>query len=123
MNDKMVKALANNGGVIMINFGSTFLDAKSRKWSDTRSDEIEKNEAKFGKDSDEAKAFSETYRDRKPFPFADIDNVVEHIDYAVKLVGVDYVGLGSDYDGVGDSVTTRNEGCVDLSKSGAAASG
>jgi membrane dipeptidase len=104
MSNAMVKALAKNGGVIMINFGSTFLDANARKWSDTRSAEIKKLEGEFGEESDEVKSFSDSYRDNKPFPFANLDNVVEHIDYAVKLVGVDHVGLGSDYDGVGDSL-------------------
>lgn len=106
MDDDMVTALAENGGVIMINFGSTFLDATARKWSDTRSDAVKKAEETFGKESAQAKAFSDSYRDKKPFPFATLDNVIEHIDYAVKLVGVDHVGLGSDYDGVGDSLPT-----------------
>ena len=104
MSDDMVKALAKNGGVIMINFGSTFLDAAARKWSDTRSNKIKKMAEKFGEDSDEVNAFGDAYRDNNPFPFADIKNVVEHIDYAVNLVGADHVGLGSDYDGVGDSL-------------------
>ena len=41
-----------------------------------------------------------------PTLFADAEVVANHIDHVVKLVGVDYVGLGSDYDGVGDSLPT-----------------
>ena len=105
MNDDMIKALAKNGGVIMINFGSTFVDAKARQWSDTHSADLILAEEKFGgKDSEEYKAYEKSYRDSKPLPFANLDTVVDHIDYAVKLVGVDHVGLGSDYDGVGDSL-------------------
>jgi len=49
-------------------------------------------------------AFRKSYREKNAFPYADLSHVVAHIDYAVKLVGIDHVGLGSDYDGVGDSL-------------------
>jgi membrane dipeptidase len=105
MDDGMIKALAKNGGVIMINFGSTFVDAKAREWSDIHSADLKLAEEKFaGKESEEYKSYKDSYRDNKPLPFADLNKVIEHIDYAVKLVGVDHVGLGSDYDGVGDSL-------------------
>lgn len=104
MDDAMLQALAKNGGVIMINFGSTFVDAEAREWSDARSLEVEAMEKKHGADSEVVRHFIDSYRDRNPFPYASADDVVEHIDYAVKLIGVDHVGLGSDYDGVGDSL-------------------
>ena len=104
MDDDMLRALAKNGGVIMINFGSTFVDAEARKWSDTRSEEVTAMERKHGADSEVTRTFIDTYRDRNPFPYASTADVIEHIDYAVKLIGVDHVGLGSDYDGVGDSL-------------------
>ncbi len=104
MDDAMLQALAKNGGVIMINFGSTFVDADAREWSDARSLEVEAMEKKHGADSEVVRHFIDSYRDRNPFPYASADDVVEHIDYAVKLIGVDHVGLGSDYDGVGDSL-------------------
>lgn len=104
MDDEMIKALAENGGVIMINFGSTFVKAQARNWSDTRSTEKKKVEAKYGQDSEQVAQFDDKYREKKPLPYADTNDVIEHIDYAVKLIGVDHVGLGSDYDGVGDSL-------------------
>ena len=39
-----------------------------------------------------------------PLPFATVDDVLDHFDHVVKLVGVEHVGIGSDYDGVGDSL-------------------
>ncbi len=104
MDDDMIKALAKNGGVIMINFGSTFVDEESRKWADQRTTDYAKAKERFGADSEEYKEYRKTYSDHTPLPYADLDKVVEHIDYTVKLVGVDYVGLGSDYDGVGDTL-------------------
>ena len=89
----------------MINFGSTFVDAKARQWSDARSANLKLAEEKFGgKDSAEYRAYDDNYRDSKPLPFANLEKVIEHIEHAVNLVGVDHVGLGSDYDGVGDSL-------------------
>lgn len=104
MDDAMVRALAKNGGIIMINFGSTFVDKTAREWSDKRSAAIKEMELKHGKDSDKVMQFKNAYRDQNPFPYANLDHVISHIDYAVKLVGIDHVGLGSDYDGVGDSL-------------------
>ena len=39
-----------------------------------------------------------------PFPYATLDDVLDHFDHVVKLTGIDHVGIGSDYDGVGDSL-------------------
>ena len=39
-----------------------------------------------------------------PFPFATLSNVLDHIDHVVKLTSINHVGIGSDYDGVGDSL-------------------
>ena len=52
--------------------------------------------------SDEA--FRAQYLQQHPYPFANVDSILDHIDYVTKLVGVDYVGIGSDFDGVGDSL-------------------
>jgi membrane dipeptidase len=106
MDDAMVKALAKNGGVIMINFGSTFLSAQARAWSDQQKKELAVLVEEHGEDSDVAKGFSEVFRAKNPLPYADVAKVVDHIDHAVKLVGIDHIGLGSDYDGVGDSLPT-----------------
>lgn len=106
MSDDMVKALAEKGGVIMINFGSTFLTREARLWSDTRTELRKPIENKYGRNSQQYKDFTKQYRAENPLPFAQLKHAVQHIDYAVKLVGVDHVGLGSDFDGVGDSLPT-----------------
>jgi len=104
MSDDMIKALANNGGVIMINFGSTFVDINSRKWANQRSKDLKAAKQRFGENSDEYKNYLKTYSNQTPLPYADLDKVLDHIDHAVKLMGIDHVGLGSDYDGVGDTL-------------------
>ncbi|MCV2884872.1 dipeptidase [Aestuariibacter sp. AA17] len=104
MDDDMIKALAKNNGVVMINFGSTFVDAGARAWRSKMSEKKKAVEKQFGKDSEQYKSFDEAYIAKSPFPFADLNIVLDHIDHVVKLVGIEHVGIGSDYDGVGDSL-------------------
>lgn len=106
MDDDMIKALGKNGGVVQINFGSTFVTKQANAWSKKRSAARTKVEKQFGKDSDEYKNFSETYSAENPLPYATLASVLDHIDHVVKLIGIDHVGIGSDYDGVGDSLPT-----------------
>lgn len=104
MNDDMIKVLAKNQGVIMINFGSSFVSPVARSWRDNRTQKADELAKVFGEDSQEVKDFEEKYNTDSPYPFATLDIVLDHIDHVVKLVGIDYVGIGSDYDGVGDSL-------------------
>ncbi|WP_026377408.1 dipeptidase [Aestuariibacter salexigens] len=112
MDDDMVKALADNGGVIMINFGSGFVSRAARQWRDAMGKERERIEQEFGRNSEQYREFDTRYREQNPYPFANLDTILDHIDYVVNLVGIDHVGIGSDYDGVGDSLP---EGLKDVS--------
>ena len=56
--------------------------------------------------SDAGKAIADAYRKAHPPVFADVKDVADHVDHVVKLVGIEHVGLGSDFDGVGDSLPT-----------------
>ena len=105
MSDDMILALAENGGVIQINFGSTFINQDSRDYGDARmaagkqylADHPELTEAYLYTN------YPAIYeKDHGPLPFASLDDVLDHFDHVVKLIGIDHVGIGSDYDGVGD---------------------
>jgi membrane dipeptidase len=106
MSDDMVVALGAQGGVIQINFGSTFLTAVARQWSDKLSDAAKAYAQANDLESDDERLtqFREQYRHALPFPYATTKHVLDHIDRVVQLAGVDHVGIGSDYDGVGDSL-------------------
>lgn len=115
MNDNMIRALGRNNGVIMINFGSDFLDgevSKNRKemWDKLRPVFEEKGISPY---SEQAKPIIEKFKKDfgKPL-FSDVEMVANHIDHVVELIGIDHVGLGSDFDGVGDSLP---EGLKDAS--------
>ncbi len=109
MSDEMIMALAKNGGVIQINFGSTFVSQTSRDYSDARTAAgklyIEEH-PEMGM-SELYTTYPEIYAEEHgPLPYASLDDVLDHFDHVVNLVGVDHVGIGSDYDGVGDSLPT-----------------
>ena len=107
MSDEMIVRLAEEGGVIMINFGSAFLKDEARLYSERRRAALrEAREANPDMDDEHLTqtvmpAFEAEYG---PYPYATLDDVLDHIDHVVALAGVDVVGIGSDYDGVGDSL-------------------
>lgn len=108
MADDMIRRMKANGGVIMVNFGSTFLDGEIAKARDKQREEImellQNAEATYGTPA--ADKIIEDYQKNNPSLFADVEKVADHIDHIVALAGIDHVGFGSDYDGVGDSLPT-----------------
>ncbi|MCH8227248.1 MAG: dipeptidase [Proteobacteria bacterium] len=106
MSDEMIKALAKNGGVIQINFGSSFVNKEARDWRETmvelRDIYLEANG--LDKHDDESEQFEEDYRLEHPYPYATLDDLVANFEHVIGLVGAEHVGIGSDFDGVGDSL-------------------
>ena len=104
--DELVKKIGNNGGVIMINYGSAFLTPAANAYSKPRDDAREAEEKRMGRKmtDEERSAFNDQWKKDNPYPFARLEDVLDHIDRAVEIAGIDHVGLGSDYDGVGDSL-------------------
>ena len=105
MSDDMIKALGKNGGVIQINFGASFLDSAARINTVLR-DSLEKilSEKKLTSADAEAQPIIEQFGKQHKELYSGVERVVDHIDHVVKLAGIDHVGIGSDYDGVGDSL-------------------
>ncbi len=108
MNDDMIKALATNGSVIMINYGSSFVTEAANQHGPKRSEAYIKyiTENDLETSSELEGEFMKKYAEDHPYPYATLSDVLDHIDHVVKIAGVDYVGIGSDYDGVGDSLPT-----------------
>lgn len=117
MTDDMIKALASNGGVIQINFYPLFIDS-GFAGSVTASmllDECDRMEADFiasPEDPVKRKAWYDILDRIQSLQRPSYKRVVDHIDHAVSLTGIDHVGLGSDFDGI--SVTPQ--GLEDISK-------
>ena len=107
MTDDMLRAVAKNGGVVMINYEVSFLSEEYRVASDKKSGnvvvQLDAMSKKCG--GDEACSTLESARvnreamEKGELPKVSWEKIIEHIDHAVKVAGADHVGLGSDFDG------------------------
>ncbi|HXV74383.1 MAG TPA: dipeptidase [Sphingomonadales bacterium] len=106
MSDEMVKALAGKGGIIMINFGSFFLTEAAHQAGEAYDGAYEAYRAGRGlDDTPEAKAaFEAEFYGEAGYPYATLEDVLDHFDRAIEVAGVDHVGIGSDFDGVEDTL-------------------
>ena len=104
MSDEMIKLLAKKGGVIQINFGNMFVNEQVNKESVERKKLMNEFIRANDLQGEEKERYIKEYVKAHPLGDANISDVVANIDHAVQLVGIDYVGLGSDFDGVGDNL-------------------
>ena len=100
MSDEMIELLAENDGIIMINYGSSFLRGVYDAIGDSLNAELRKRMREQGIDPNSPEGIAYFERERKARPVGSVEDVIAHINHVVELVGVDHVGLGSDYDGV-----------------------
>lgn len=105
--DAVLRKLAANGGVIMVNFAPSYISDERRRWEAARNGEIASyNTPPFGGlyigQPDKAKAALAAWEAAHPKPVVTLAMVADHIDHIAKLAGVDHVGLGGDMDGVPD---------------------
>lgn len=118
MTDEMLQALAKNGGVVHINYYNSFLDDEHRaranalKDLEKRGDEIAKALADdpARREAEMRKLNQQMIERAGRVPFS---RLIDHLEHAAKVAGVDHVGLGSDFDGVNDQLP---EGMEDISK-------
>src|SRR5258706_3915772 len=107
MTDQMMKDLAAKGGVVQINYHVGFL---SQEFRDAEKADPEINKAisaevtkRCGENEGcqliEGDRITREYVEQGKLPRVDFSKIIEHIDHAVKMVGVEHVGLGSDFDG------------------------
>ncbi len=106
LDDEMIKTLANNGGVIQICiYGSYIQDDDTTSLNYVKKEELRSKYNDFHFDSDEQRKQAWAQWDEidelYPALLPGIAEAVDHIDYVVNLVGIDYVGIGSDFDGGG----------------------
>jgi membrane dipeptidase len=119
LKDEQIKAVAKNGGVIHLNFYSGFLDSTFEARSDAFT-------AKHKAEMDSLKKINpepyftefflfEKYPDEVKGLRPPMSLLLDHLDYIVKLVGVNHVGMGSDFDGV-NSLPAGLDGVEDFPK-------
>lgn len=103
MTDDMIKALAKNGGVIQVTFVSDFVSQEYKEKSDALQKKLEPRKEELKKEFKDDRrgywrAYMKLWKSQAP-QRPSMDKFIDHIDHVVKLVGIDHVGLGSDYDG------------------------
>jgi membrane dipeptidase len=107
MTDDMIRDLAKHGGVIQINYYVGFLSQEFRDIEKAHPDLEKQVEAEIKKRCGDDEACSSIvgdqivheYMQSGKLPRVDWTKIIEHIDHAVKVAGIDHVGLGSDFDG------------------------
>jgi membrane dipeptidase len=95
MTDQMMKDLAGKGGVVQINYHVGFL---SQEFRDTEKANPELNKA-ISAEVIEGDRITREYVEQGKLPRVEFSKIIEHIDHAVKVAGINHVGLGSDFDG------------------------
>ncbi len=117
LTDDMIRSLAARGGVVQICFLSAYV--KKPQPNPERDKALAEFRAKYGnwrniQDEDQRRKIMEEMQElnrRYPADLATVRDLVDHIDHVVRLVGVDYVGIGTDFDGGGGV-----SGCNDVSQ-------
>ncbi len=118
LNDRLLRAVAKNGGVVQMNMFSAYLkDVETsperrealRAWREKYGDILELSAEK------QAEAVAARGKIEREFPpdLATLEDVLDHIDHVVKVAGIDHIGIGADFDGGGGVL-----GCYDVSEIG-----
>lgn len=104
LTDDQIKAIAKNGGVIHLNFYAGFIDStyekKAQSFSKIHQAEIDSLIAGGSQPDYAGMMVMEKYKDEVISFRPPLSMLLDHLDYLVKLVGVDHVGFGSDFDGI-----------------------
>lgn len=102
--DDVLKRVAKNGGVIMVNYYPSFLDARTNSEENARTAKLRDQVARINEQyKGNQKAIDDEIRkleDANPIYNPTYARIVDHIDHIRNVAGIDHVGLGSDYDGV-----------------------
>lgn len=102
LSDELAKAIAAKGGVIQIPFGNAFVDpksaAKTQAYFVAYNAYLQQHAA--GKTTQTVAEFDDAWEKANPPLTVRMEAVLDQIDYGVKLVGIDHIGIGSDFDGV-----------------------
>jgi membrane dipeptidase len=105
--DEILRLVAKNGGVVMVNFAPPYVSAARNQWEADRAAEMARNESPpyaglYIGQPERAKAALARWDAEHPRPVTTLEQVADHIEHIRHVAGVDHVGLGSDFDGIPD---------------------
>ena len=110
--DNILQRLPKNGGVVMVTFVPGFLSPKVTAWNKLHDAEQARLTLQFPNDAAAVTRGVEEWTKAHPAPAAHLSDAADHIDHIRKVAGIDYIGLGGDFDGI----TSVPEGLEDVSK-------
>jgi membrane dipeptidase len=117
VSDGVLRLLKANGGVVMVNYATPYVSDAYRRWAaDSSAEKTRLNAPPFGGldigQPEKAVADYAQWLKAHPAPRVTLGEVADHIEHIAKVAGVDHVGIGSDFDGVGGQLP---EGLADVS--------
>jgi membrane dipeptidase len=109
VSDEVLRLVARNGGVVMVNYALAYVSDEYRRWSaDSAAEKTRLNAPPYAGlyvgQPDRAAAAYQDWLTQHPAPKVTLAQVADHIDHIAKAAGVDHVGIGSDFDGVGNQL-------------------
>jgi membrane dipeptidase len=114
--DDLLRRIAKNGGVVMVNYYPVFIDQKAYDADRAREERLKPQmdalKERFKDDPKRLEEETKKLEDANPLPPTPLSRVIDHIDHIAKVAGIDHVGLGSDFDGV----PSLPEGLKDISQ-------
>ena len=102
--DSILQLLPKNGGVIMVTFVPGFISPKVNEWNKTQTAEQDRLKAARPNDAAALKAGLDAWTAAHPAPDATIGEVADHIDHIRTIAGIDHIGIGSDFDGITQTI-------------------
>ncbi len=98
--DEVLREVAENGGVVMVNFGAYFLSkSHTERWASLKG-ERERLKSLYLGDPDRVDKEMDVWMDAHPIPKVGLSVLADHVEHIRRVAGIDHVGLGSDYDGI-----------------------
>jgi membrane dipeptidase len=106
--DDVLRAVATNGGVVMVNFAPAYVSAARNHWeADEAAERTRFNSPPYAGlyigQPERAKAALAEWEAQHPRPVTTLSQVADHVEYIRRVAGVDHVGIGSDFDGIPDA--------------------
>jgi len=98
--DDVLRLVAKNDGIVMVNFAPQYISEERRVWGGARAGEEARLATLYTGEPDQAKAALDAWLAANPQPRVTVAMVADHIDHIAQVAGHDHVGLGGDYDGL-----------------------
>jgi len=98
--DVILKRLPANGGVVMVTFVPSYVNAGNRDWDAAQKAEEARAAALYPGDKAAREAYVANWHDAHPMPPVTATDIADHIDHIRSVAGIDHIGLGGDYDGI-----------------------